>query len=124
MIKMKNKIGNKEKIYQLLQKEPSTSIDLAEKLTINEDPIKNVQFIRAYILRLKKEDKLIESIEKKGRYNVYRIIQKEANDSKFPDTQILKKMIRPFVEKNIELDLENNEIERIKTLWEEINNNA
>ena len=79
MIKMNNKIGNKEKIYQLLQKEPLTSIELAEKLIINEDPEKNIQFIRTYLQRLIK-DKLIESIEKKGRYNVYSTIQRESNE--------------------------------------------
>lgn len=80
MIKMNNKIGNKEKIYQLLQKEPLTSIELAEKLTINEEPEKNIQFIRTYLQRLIKA-KLIESIDKKGRYNVYSTIQNVSNDT-------------------------------------------
>ncbi len=76
---MNNKIGNKEKIYQLLQKEPLTSIELAEKLTINEEPEKNIQFIRTYLQRLIKAN-LIESNEKKGRYQVYTAIEKESNN--------------------------------------------
>ncbi len=121
---MNKQSGNKEKIYQLLQKEPLTSIELAEKLIINEDPEKNIQFIRTYLQRLIKA-KLIESVDKNGRYNVYCAIQRESNEkTELVDTQILKKMIKPFVEKNIDLDLENDEIERIKVLWEEMNTNA
>lgn len=38
------------------------------------------------------------------------------------DTQILKKMLKPFIEKGITLELEEKEITRIKQLWEEIKN--
>lgn len=38
------------------------------------------------------------------------------------DTQILKKMLKPFIEKGITLDLEEKEITRIKQLWEGIKN--
>lgn len=76
---MSHELGNKEKIYQLLQKEPLTSIEIAEKLKISEDPEKNIQFIRTYLQRLIKAN-LIESKEKKGRYQVYTSIEKETND--------------------------------------------
>lgn len=38
------------------------------------------------------------------------------------DIQILKKMLKPFMERGITLDLEEEEIIRIKQLWEEIKN--
>ena len=78
MIKITSRFGNKEKIYQLLQKESLTSIEIAEKLKISEDPEKNIQYIRTYIQRLK-NDNIIESREKKGRYQVYTVIKKDTN---------------------------------------------
>jgi len=38
------------------------------------------------------------------------------------DTRILKKMLKPFIEKGISLDLKEGEIKRIKQLWKEIKN--
>lgn len=115
-MKMNLELGNKERIYQLLQKEPLTSIEIANKLTINEDSNKNIQFIRTYIQRLMKAN-LIKSKEKKGRYQVYTAIEKGETNI---DVEILKKMIPEFIKKGIEIDLDNNEIKRVKELYGEI----
>lgn len=115
-MKMSHELGNKEKIYQLLQKEPLTSIEIANKLETNENPKKNIQFIRIYLQRLIKAN-LIKSKEKKGRYQVYTAIEK--GETNF-DAEILKKMIPEFIKKGIEIDLDNNEIERVRELYGQI----
>lgn len=38
------------------------------------------------------------------------------------DTNILKKLLKPFAEKGINVKLEKEEIKRVKELWEEISN--
>jgi len=62
------KIGNKERILNLLKSNAFTSKEIARELNLSE---KNT---RTYLLRLKKEEK-IKSINKKGRFLIY-ILQK------------------------------------------------
>lgn len=97
---MSHELGNKEKIYQLLQKEPLTSEEIAEKLKINEDPEKNIQFIRTYLQRLIKAN-LIKSNEKKGRYQVYTTIKRESNDK----TLNLLKELYEFMSNEVKCEL-------------------
>jgi len=117
---MNDKLGNKEKIYQLLQKEPLTSIEIAERLEISEDSQKNVQYIRMYIQRLK-NDGLIESKEKKGRHQIYTILEKERDLQKI---ELMDKLILLMVKAGINSDkygiaIEEAEIEpNIKRLME------
>ena len=61
---VQEKIGNKERILNLLESNALTSKEIADKLNLSE---KNT---RTYILRLKKEDK-IKPISKKGRFSIY-----------------------------------------------------
>ncbi len=58
------KIGNKERILNLLKFNALTSKEIAKELNLSD---KNT---RTYLLRLKKEDK-IKSINKKGRFLIY-----------------------------------------------------
>lgn len=95
----------------MLKKKELTIKEIADNTEFNENQT------RVYIHRLL-NDNLIKEIGKKNRYIIYAAVEKEDN---ILDTQILKKMILPFIKNNIELDLENNEIERIKNLFQEVN---
>ena len=97
---MSHEIGNKEKIYQLLQKESLTSVEIAEKLKINEDSEKNIQFIRIYLQRLLKAN-LIESKEKKGRYQIYTAIERNNN---FQKIELMDKLVLLMVKAKINSD--------------------
>lgn len=101
---------NKEKILKMLMEKELTVKEIAQDLNLKENAV------NVYISRLKKE-RLIERIGKKNRYNIYATIKKEQNKESYSlDTKILKKLIKPFVEHGIEIDLETNEINRIKEL--------
>lgn len=120
MMKMSHELGNKEKIYQLLEKEPLTSTEIAEKLKISEDPEKNIQFIRTYLQRLINAN-LIESNDKKGRYQVYTTIEKNRD---FQKIELMDKLILLMVKAGINsemygIDIKESEIEsNIKRLRE------
>ncbi len=117
---MSHELGNKEKIYQLLEKEPLTSTEIAEKLKISEDPEKNIQFIRTYLQRLINAN-LIESNDKKGRYQVYTTIEKNRD---FQKIELMDKLILLMVKAGINsemygIDIKESEIEsNIKRLRE------
>ena len=102
-------MSNKYIILELLKADKLTIKEITDKTKFNENAV------RTYIHRLLK-DKLIKQIGKKDRYCLY-----EAVDNKIQlDTQILIKMIPEFVKNEIEVDLENNELERVKELYAKI----
>ena len=107
-------MSNKYKILEMLKENELTVKEIADKMEFNENET------RVYIHRLLK-DNLIKEIGKKNRYIIYTIIEKDnKKESHSLDTQILKKMIKPFAENDIELNLEVIEINRIKKLYEMI----
>ena len=115
----------KEKIIEVLKGNKLTIKEITERINKEHPNITTEARIRSYIERLRREDDAIERCGTDNRYKIWKLKNKIYNENiESFDTQILIKMIRPFVENNIGLDLENDEIERIKTLWEEINTNA
>ena len=109
-------MSNKEKILEMLKGEELTVKKIAEDLELTE------KAVHVYICRLR-EKKLIKKVGKINRYNIYTSIQKENNiESYLLDTKILKKMISPFIKHKLIIDLEDNEIKRIKELHRGINN--
>ena len=103
-------MSNKYKILELLKGNELTVKEIADKTEFNENEV------RVYVNRLMK-DNLINKIGKKNRYVLYTVIEKESNTL---DTEILKKMIPAFIQNEIELDLSNKQIERVKELYAEI----
>lgn len=103
-------MSNKYKILELLKQNELTIKEISDKSEFNENEV------RVYIHRLK-EDGLIREIGKKNRYIIYVAIEKEETNF---DAEILKKMIPEFIKKGIEIDLDNNEIERVRELYGEI----
>ena len=68
-------MSKKEQILELLRQEPLTSKEISTKLGFEG------QETRTYLLRLKKANK-IYSLEKRGRYNVYSIVEKIGSKDK------------------------------------------
>ena len=68
-------MSKKEQILELLKQEPLTSKEISTKLGFEE------QETRIYLLRLKKANK-IYSLEKRGRFNVYSIVEKIGSKDK------------------------------------------
>ena len=68
-------MSKKEQILELLKQEPLTSKEISTKLGFEE------QETRIYLLRLKKAIK-IYSLEKRGRFNVYSIVEKIGSKDK------------------------------------------
>lgn len=68
-------MSKKEQILELLRQEPLTSKEISTKLGFEE------QETRIYLLRLKKANK-IYSLEKKGRYYIYSIVEKIGSKDK------------------------------------------
>jgi len=124
-------MGYKEKILESLDGNKLTVKELAEKLGLiqkyiqkdNKNSIKpNIKKearkkaesdIRVYINRIQKNK--LKVVGKENKYKIYTLNKKPR------DKSILKKMIPKFKEYGIKVDLEVNEINRIKELWEEIN---
>lgn len=68
-------MSKKEKILELLKQKSLTSKEISDKLGFEE------QETRTYLLRLKKANK-IYSLEKKGRFNIYSIVEKIGSKEK------------------------------------------
>ncbi len=68
-------MSKKEQILELLKQKPLTSKEISDKLGFEE------QETRTYLLRLKKANK-IYSLEKRGRFNVYSIVEKIGSKEK------------------------------------------
>ena len=68
-------MSKKEQILELLKQEPLTSKEISDKLGFEK------QETRTYLLRLKKANK-IYSLEKRGRFNVYSIVEKVGSKEK------------------------------------------
>lgn len=92
-------LSNKEKIYDILKGNRLTIKDIAERTKFNENEV------RVYIHRLK-EKSLVKEVSKEGRWVIYSAIEqeKEFDNSKIIDTNILLKMIPKFIEYGIKLD--------------------
>ncbi len=103
-------MSKKYKVLELLKEKELTVKEITDKTEFNENEV------RVYIHRLLK-DNLIKEIGKKNRYCIYSAIEKELTSL---DTQILIKMIPEFIKNQIELDLSENEIERVRKLYAKI----
>lgn len=75
---------------------------------------------REILQKAKEQDKTMTSFILE---NVMTLKNKQENViTNNPDISILKKMIIPFAEKGVQVDLTENEIKRIQELWREIEN--
>lgn len=116
-------MSKRSRVLELLSKEKLTTKDIHNKTGYDMD------LIWQYINQFKSEGK-IKKLGNEGRFSVYVAIKQDLqeNENKVKnddlDTKILKKLITPFKEHGIKIDLEEHEIKRIKSLWEEINTNA
>jgi len=68
-------MSKKEQILELLRQEPLTSKEVSTKLGFEE------QETRTYLLRLKKANKIC-SLEKRGRFHIYSIVEKIGSKDK------------------------------------------
>ena len=109
-------MGYIEEIYELLQKEDLTIDQLSGRIQIKPNPEDNKNNIRVYINRLIERDHLIEIIGKEGRSRIYRAIKSNSN----LEIQLLKKFIPIFLENDLDIDLTDQEFNRIKELYEEV----
>ena len=101
-------MSKKEKIYELLENDILTVQEIANKLLFNENET------RVYINRLMHEGRII----KKGRKGYYILYTTKDNENiNALDTKILKKMIKPFAEEGIKINLKQKEIDRINKLY-------
>ena len=108
-------MGYKEQILKILNGNKLTVKELAEKLNISESDI------RVYIKRIKDNNmNELKVVGTEDKYKVYTLNKKESDNGIINrlDTQILKRLIKPFTDYGIKVDLETNEINRIKELWE------
>ncbi len=103
----------KEEILEVLKNEDLTVNQIIKKL-----PGINKGSLKTNLTRLQ-TDKLISTLGSNERNRVYTI---KKNNSF--DTQILKKMIPLFLENDLDLDLSEEEFNRVKELYEEISENA
>ena len=83
--------------------------------------------MKAISFKLNEKDlEALKEKDKKSGKNRSEFIRKKIFDSDTSDTsgdtETLKKLLKPFVEKGIKVDLEEKEIERIKQLWNEVKN--
>jgi len=90
-------MSKRSKILELLGQEDLTTKEIHDKTGYD------MALIWQYIHQFKDEGK-IEKIGNKGRFNIYRAIEKEPQKQANLDTQILKKMIPKFIEYGINLD--------------------
>jgi len=111
------KTGNKEDIYVKLIGKRLTYEEIANQTNIK------IEDVRSYIKRLRKEVKVKELPMKLGKMKIFTAIIEESNPSSI-DTQILKKFLKPFIQLNVDIDLEVNETKRIKQLMKEVSFNA
>lgn len=108
-------MGYKEEIYELLQNEDLSVKQISEKLRIKPGKKENENNIRVYINRLVKKG-LIESIGKNERDSIYRAITSKNN----LDIQLLKKFIPIFLENDLDIELSNEEYNRVKKIYEDV----
>jgi len=80
---VQEKIGNKERVLNLLKSNDLTSKEIAKKLNLSE---KNT---RTYLLRLKKEGK-IEPINKKGRFLIYTLQRPPISRNQYNEIGVLE----------------------------------
>lgn len=87
-------MSNKEKIIELLNNSELTVKEIADKIDISESDT------RVYLKRIKDQNNIkLKVIGTKNKYKIYTI---EQNGN--IDTEILKKMIPKFIEREITLD--------------------
>jgi len=105
-------LSKKDQILEFLKNKEKTIVEISQELGFKED------FVRTTVIRLKNpKTPLIRNIGKKNKYILYTAVEKGEPNI---DAEILKKMIPEFIKNGIELDLNNNEIERVKKLYAEI----
>jgi len=108
-------------IIEMIGQGPKTAKEIIQKLSPD-----NPNLIRVYITQLKNMGKIRENGEIRDHNRVFEL----ANTVFIPqmvyeqDRAILKKMIKKFVELDIEMELEDSEVDRIKKLYAEIKWNA
>ena len=103
-------------IFDILEGDRLTIEDITKR--INNKYEKNISenSVRVNINRLKNKD-LIEKCGIDNRYKIYKLKIESTNNL---DSKILKKMIPEFIKHQIEIELNENEIRRVKELHAEI----
>lgn len=100
------------------------SIQKENKPSIQKEKIKD-QWIQIRVNKNTKtllNDKAKQENKSLSQYILESVLTPKQGSVNTLDTQILKKMIKPFIERGITLDLDEGEIIRIKQLWEETKN--
>ena len=107
---MSESVSKRNELLELLKDEPLTTKQMEEKLNIP------VEHIWVYLSQFQKESK-VEKVGKSGKFNLYKQVETSLSSL---DTQILMKMIPSFIKKGIEIELDNEEIDRVKELYAKI----
>jgi len=126
-------MSNKYKILELLKGNKLTIKDLNEKIKFKKDSKENMNFIRTYIHRLKKEN-LIREINKDGSYIIYTAIEKGLNGEGLLDGnsnsvmkdfkrlyQIMNVFLLPKINENKIAEIPNSVLEELENLEEGYN---
>ena len=104
----------REKIIEFLKNNNRKSIkEIAKAIQENEASVRTKIFDKEYGLLTKGTVVRVSHEKRTGYFSLAKNYAK--------DDSILKKMIPKFIEHKIKVDLEDNEINRIKELWGDIN---
>jgi len=107
-------MGNKEKIFNLLQNKDMTTKEISQEINISENEA------RVYINRLKEKGR-IKAVGKKERYKLYRIIEPIENQDKLKIyEEIIKKLVLSMKKYKPDIKFSEEEFKSIKELMEEI----
>lgn len=109
-----------ERIIEVLETESKLTIkEIFERLN---EPNDKLEYVRICIYRLlkSKSPKIVKD-GKKGKEYLYSLRE---NAEITLDTKIIKKMIPPFIENEIEIDIEQKEVNRLEQLVSEVMDNG
>lgn len=112
----------REKIIEFLEQNDFQSIkQISKGIGIQENTIRTKIFDKKYGLITKGIVVKVAHKERKGFFSLRKNVVEPNNLENPLDKIIIKKMLKPFAENQIKVNLESKEVNRVKELWGELN---
>lgn len=108
--------NKRQTILDLLRHDDLTVEEIEQKTAYDRN------LIWVYLSQYKREGKVVTTGEKRNNFSVYTLTDRKLQRDM--DTKILKKLIIPFAQAGIKVNLTESEQKRIQQLFSEVNQNV